>query len=179
MAAPAPPGRWAAAGFFVGISAALLSSYSPMKTLLRTFAVLAATVSFAFAGDGWGTDWEAAKAKAKAEKKPILINLTGSDWCTWCIKIEKDVFSKKEFKDFAAKHLILMEADFPKKSEQPEALKKQNKALEKTYLNGGYPTVYLLDAEGKKLSDDLGELKGGLEGYLKTLTELVEKNKAK
>ena len=72
-----------------------------------------------------------------------------------------------------------MEADFPKKSEQPEALKKQNKALEKTYLNGGYPTVYLLDAEGKKLSDDLGELKGGLEGYLKTLTELVEKNKAK
>lgn len=150
-----------------------------MKTLLRTFAVLAATASFAFAGEGWGTDWEAAKAKSKAEKKPILINLTGSDWCSWCIKIEKEVFSKKEFKDFAAKHLILMEADFPKKSKQPEALKKQNEALEKTYLNGGYPTVYLLDAEGKKLSDDLGELKGGLEGYLKTLTELVEKNKAK
>ena len=177
MAAPAPPGRWAAAGFFVGISAALLSSYSPMKSLLRTVAVLVASASFAIAAEGWGTDWEAAKAKAKAENKPILINLTGSDWCSWCIKIEKDVFSKKEFKDFAAKHLILMEADFPKKSEQPEALKKQNKALEKTYLNGGYPTMYVLDAEGKKLSEDLGELKGGTDGYIAKLKELLAKTK--
>ncbi len=121
------------------------------------------------------TDWEAAKAKSKTENKPILINLTGSDWCTWCIKIEKDVFSKKEFKDFAAEHLILMEADFPRKKEQPAEIKKQNAALKKAYLNGGYPTVLLLDAEGKKLSDDLGELKGGLDGYLKTLGELLKK----
>ena len=89
-----------------------------MKSLLRTIAVFVATTSFAFASEGWGTDWEAAKAKAKTENKPILINLTGSDWCGWCIKIEKEVFSSKEFKEFAAKHLILMEADFPKKSEQ-------------------------------------------------------------
>ena len=100
-----------------------------MKTLLRTFAVLAATASFAFGSEGWMTDWEAAKAKSKAENKPILINLTGSDWCGWCIKLEKNVFSTKEFKEFAAKNVILMEADFPKKKEQPAELKKQNAAL--------------------------------------------------
>ena len=148
-----------------------------MKTVLRTLAVLVATASISLASEGWLTDWEAAKAKSKAENKPILINLTGSDWCGWCIKIEKEIFSQKAFKEFAAANLILMEADFPKKKEQPAELKKQNAALEKEYLAGGYPTVYLLDAEGKKLSEDLGTLKGGTDAYIAKLKELIAKEK--
>jgi protein disulfide-isomerase len=148
-----------------------------MKTILRTLAVLVATASISLGSEGWLTDWEAAKAKSKAENKPILINLTGSDWCGWCIKIEKEIFSQKAFKEFAAANLILMEADFPKKKEQPPELKKQNAALEKEYLAGGYPTVYLLDAEGKKLSEDLGTLKGGTDAYIAKLKELIAKEK--
>lgn len=148
-----------------------------MKTVLRTLAVLVASASVSLASEGWLTDWEAAKAKSKAENKPILINLTGSDWCGWCIKIEKEIFSQKAFKEFAAANLILMEADFPKKKEQPAELKKQNAALEKEYLAGGYPTVYLLDAEGKKLSEDLGTLKGGTDAYIAKLKELIAKEK--
>jgi protein disulfide-isomerase len=102
-----------------------------MKILLRSVAIFAASTALALAStDGWLTDWEAAKAKSKTEDKPILINLTGSDWCGWCIKLEKSVFSKKEFKEFAAKNLILMEADFPRKTKQPADLKKQNAALD-------------------------------------------------
>ena len=151
-----------------------------MKTLLRSAFVFLASASLTLAaGDGWLTDWEAAKAKSKAEDKPILINLTGSDWCGWCIKIEKDVFSQKAFKDFAAENLILMEADFLRKTEQPAELKKQNKALEKKYLNEGYPTIWLLDSDGNKLSqEDLGELKAGAEDYVKHLKELLAKAKA-
>lgn len=149
-----------------------------MKLLLKSLAVLAISTSFALAGgEGWETNWEAAKAKAKAENKPILINLTGSDWCSWCIKIEKEIFSKKEFKDFAAANVILMEADFPKKKKQPEDIKKQNAELEKTYLQKGYPTVLLLDADGKKLSEDLGELPGGHEAYITKIKELIAKSK--
>lgn len=151
-----------------------------MKTLLKSAIILFASVSFTLAGgDGWPTDWEAAKAKSKAENKPILINLTGSDWCGWCIKVEKDVFSQKEFKDFAAEHLVLMEADFPRKKKQPAELEKQNKALEKKYLNEGYPTIWLLDSEGNKLSqEDLGEFKANAEDYVKHLKELLSKIKA-
>lgn len=149
-----------------------------MKTILRTLAVLAATVAIGFAeASPWTTDWEAAKTRSKAENKPILIYLTGSDWCGWCKKLEKDVITKKEFIDFASENFVLMEADFPKKKEQSAELKKQNKALEKTYLNGGYPTMYLLDAEGKKLSEDLGEIKGGTEGYITKLKELLAATK--
>lgn len=149
-----------------------------MKTTLRSLALLVISASLALAGsEGWLTDWEAAKAKSKAEKKPILLNLTGSDWCGWCIKLEKEVLSQKAFKDFAAENLILMEADFPKKKEQAAELKKQNKALEKDYLQGGYPTMFLVDAEGRKLSDDLGELKGGTDAYIAKLKELIAKAK--
>jgi thioredoxin-related protein len=70
-----------------------------------------------------------------------------------------------------------MEADFPKKKEQAAELKKQNAALEKQYLAGGFPTVYLLDSEGKKLSEDIGELKGGTDAYIAKLKELLAKTK--
>lgn len=148
-----------------------------MKTMLRSLAIVLVSSSMAFAAEGWLTDWEAAKAKSKAENKPILLNLVGSDWCGWCIKLEKEVLSQKAFKDFAAENLILMEADFPKKKELPADLKKQNDALKKQYLNGGYPTMYLVDAEGKKLSEDLGELKGGTDAYIAKLKELIAKLK--
>ncbi|RYD22230.1 MAG: thioredoxin family protein [Verrucomicrobiaceae bacterium] len=153
-----------------------------MKTLFKTLAVLTASASLALAGgEHWMTDWEAAKAKSKAENKPILINLTGSDWCTWCIKIEKEVFSQKAFQDFATENVIMFEADFPKKPEnkdkQSAEQKKQNAALEKEYLNKGYPTVYLLDAEGKKLSEDIGELKGGTDAYIAKIKEVIASQK--
>ena len=179
--APDPrPALGAGRGFFVGISGGSGASYPEMKTLLRSLAVAAASMSFALAGsEGWMTDWEAAKAKAKAENKPILINITGSDWCGWCIKLEKTVFQKPAFKEFAAKNVILMEVDLPKKKELTPELKKQNEALKKQYLMGGFPTVLLLDAEGKKLSGDLGELEGGPDAYVKTIGEVIEKSKAK
>ena len=65
-----------------------------MKNALRTIAALFLTSTLALA-NGWMTDWEAAKAKAKAENKPILINFTGTDWCGWCIRIEKECFLEK------------------------------------------------------------------------------------
>ena len=35
----------------------------------------------------WLTDLAAAKKQAAADKKPILMFFTGSDWCGWCKKI--------------------------------------------------------------------------------------------
>ena len=149
-----------------------------MNTLIRTLAILTATATLALsATEGWTDNWEAAKARSKEEKKPILIYLTGSDWCGWCKKLEKEVISQKAFMDFAKQHFVLMEADYPRKKEQSAELKKQNAELEKKYLAGGYPTMWLLDAEGNKLSEDLGEIEGGVDGYIAKLKELLEKQK--
>ena len=90
-------------------------NYQKLLTLVSiTFLGLVAT---AFAGDGWLTDFEAAKAKAKAENKPMLLDFTGSDWCGWCVKLDKEVFSKAAFKDYADAELVLVEIDFPRNKE--------------------------------------------------------------
>lgn len=151
-----------------------------MKRFLITVASLVAISTAAMAAEsGWLHDYEAAKKQAKEENKPILINFTGTDWCGWCIKIEKEIFSKDEFKAYAKENLILMEVDFPEKKEnkakQTAEVKAQNKKLDKEFKIEGYPTIFLIDAEGKKLSEDIGYREGGASAYVDHLKELLSK----
>ena len=62
----------------------------------------------------WLTDFEAAKKQAAAEKKPIMMFFTGSDWCGWCQKLHEDVLDKDEFQAFAKDGVVLLELDFPR-----------------------------------------------------------------
>ena len=123
------------------------------------------------AGDGWMTDFDAAKTKAKKEGKDILIDFTGSDWCGWCIKLRKEVFEQEAFKAAVPQNFILVELDFPRKKELPEALKKQNKTLRDTFSVSGFPTVMLCDAEGRPYAKT-GYQNGGAEAYVTHLGEL-------
>jgi protein disulfide-isomerase len=149
-----------------------------MKHFLITVASLVAFSAASMAAEsGWLTDYEAAKKQAKEENKPILINFTGTDWCGWCIKIEKEIFSKDEFKAYAKENLILMEVDFPEKKKQAEEVKEQNKKLDKEFKIEGYPTIFLIDSEGKKLSEDIGYREGGAKAYVDHLKELLAKKK--
>lgn len=134
-----------------------------------------AFVASAFAGgDAWMTDFEAAKAKAKAENKPMLLDFTGSDWCGWCIKLDKEVFSKDAFKEYADASLVLVELDFPRKNEQSEELVAQNKALAKRYGIRGYPTIIVLSPQGE-LVEKTGYKRGGAEAYVEHIKEIVGK----
>ncbi|MGB6220102.1 thioredoxin family protein [Haloferula sp.] len=145
-----------------------------MVAIFKTLCLFIATASIAIGGE-WGTDWEAAKAQAKKENKPIFINFTGTDWCGWCIKLENEVFSKKAFQEYAKENLVLMEVDFPRKKKLSDEVKAQNKMLDKKYGVEGYPTLYLLDAEGNKISGDVGYREGGPEAYVNYLKELLAK----
>lgn len=126
------------------------------------------------AGDDWLTDFEKAKKEAAEKHRPILANFSGSDWCGWCRKLDKEVFSQKAFKDYAGDNLILFVADFPAKKEPSAELKRQNEALSKTYSVRGYPTVLLLTAEGKEIART-GYREGGAEAYVEHLKELLKK----
>ena len=49
------------------------------------------------------TDYAAAKIKAAAEQKPLLLEFTGSDWCPPCMRLNKEVFSQKVFRNLRPK----------------------------------------------------------------------------
>ena len=128
---------------------------------------LVATTCFASA-EAWLTDYKAASAKAQTEKKTLLMDFTGSDWCGWCIKLDKEIFNTPEFKQYAKKNLVLLKLDFPRKKQLSAEEKAQNKELAQRYGIQGYPTIILLDGEGKNLGE-LGYMKGGPKAFIKEI----------
>ena len=143
------------------------------KTMLASL-LLALTVSLSTAaGEGWMTDFEAAKQKAAAENKDLLVDFTGSDWCGWCIKLVDEVFKHDAFKQGAADNFVLVELDFPQdKSKLDEATQKQNEMLQKKYSIQGFPTILLLDDQGRPYAQT-GYQAGGPEKYLTHLDGLL------
>jgi protein disulfide-isomerase len=121
----------------------------------------------------WGTDYAEALDQARLEKKLVLLNFTGSDWCGWCRRLEADVFSKPEFKAYAAQRLLLVKVDFPHKKRLPEAEVAQNARLQRQFGIQGYPTIIVVDPAGRKVV----ELKGYVRGGPKAVIAAVEKQR--
>ena len=144
----------------------------------RFFVLLAVAVlslgSLNAAEAKWLTDFKAAEKKAAAEKKPLVVNFTGSDWCGWCIRLDKEVFSQPEFVEYAEKNLVLVKLDFPRKKELPASEKEQNQALAQKYEVRGFPTIVILDSKGKQIGD-LGYQKGGPTPWIASLEKITKK----
>ena len=152
-------------------SALALSLLVVMAVIAVVMAVMApvATPSQMAGGtavaDGWGEDYAQTLAEAKKSGKPILADFTGSDWCGWCIRLKKEVFDTPAFKEWADKNVILLELDFPNQKAQTAAIKQQNENLSKQFSIEGFPTVLIIDANGKKIGE-LGYMDGGPEKWI-------------
>jgi len=103
--------------------------------------------------EGWLVLLEEAYTESKKTGKPIMANFTGSDWCGWCIRLTKAVFSKDEFKTWADDNVVLLELDFPRRSKLPENIEVQNRSMQQAFQVRGFPSVWVFDldrdAEGK------------------------------
>ncbi len=119
-------------------------------TWLASYTAVALTSSaFASTPEGWSTNLEKAFKQAKSEKKSVLVEFTGSDWCPPCIAMRKNVFSKKEFVTAASKNYILVEIDFPNNDKE---VRKKNEPYALKYNVEGFPTVILFNSEAKEFT---------------------------
>ena len=120
----------------------------------------------------WMTQFSEARAMSKNEGKPILMDFTGSNWCGWCVKLKKEVFTKPSFLGFANDNLILMTVDFPRGVHQEEWLVDQNNKLLDQYGVNSFPTIILTDYNGNLLGRT-GYKSGGSENYVEHLKGLL------
>ena len=145
-----------------------------MKKLIIALCSTIAALSLTAAEADWQTDLPKAQAQAAKEKKLVLLDFTGSDWCGWCIKLHKEVFSQPAFAEYANANLVLVEVDFPTKKKLSAEQKQANDALAKKYKIEGYPTIIVLNGEGKKVGE-LGYQPGGPKPFIEELEKLRKK----
>jgi len=130
-----------------------------------------ASKSSGSAKSGWLTNFAQAQEEAKTRQKLLLMDFTGSDWCGWCIMLDKEVFSKPEFQEYASKNLVLLELDFPRRKQLPAEMQAQNERLAMQYRIQGFPTVVVLDGNGKPVGA-LGYMRGGPQAFIAELEKL-------
>lgn len=144
------------------------------RRFLALVALCLSVVSLSAAEPVWLTDLDAGIKVAKAEKKAILVDFTGSDWCGWCIRLKKEVFDQKEFAA-VTKDFVLVELDYPQKKKQSPEEKAKNKAWAEKFAIEGFPTILLMDSNGEPFAQT-GYQEGGPVKYLAHLAELLKSN---
>jgi thioredoxin-related protein len=142
-------------------------------TLPALLATMLLVTANAFSqSSGWLTSYEKALAQAKTENKAILLDFTGSDWCPYCIQMDKEVLTKQEFKDYAAQNLVLMLVDFPNSKPQSSHVKAQNQQLQTQFGVTGYPTFILVSPSGDVLTKLVGYGQGGPHAFIADLAKV-------
>jgi len=119
-----------------------------MKVLLISFMMF-------FTGNvTWLGDFNEAKTEAVQQHKLILINFSGSDWCGPCIRLRKEILESDAFVNYAAGHLVLVRADFPRQKKNqlsPEQVNLNDALADKYNADGKFPYTLLVDENGKVL----------------------------
>lgn len=133
----------------------------------------------------WQTDMNKAMEISKKTKKPLLLFFTGSDWCGWCIRLQKEVLKTPEFAKWANANVILVELDYPRRTPQLPEIQKQNQELQQVFGIQGFPTVWFAKAtkkDGKINFEQLGStgyVAGGPSAWLKGADQILANGKTK
>ena len=99
----------------------------------------------------WTTDFDKALATAKADSIPLYVYFTGSSWCIWCKKMDREIHNQDAFRQKTVGKLLFVKIDLPAGTQPSEPVRN---LLEKYKVNG-VPTIVILSPTG----DELGRLR--------------------
>ncbi len=122
----------------------------------------------------------AERATAARDKKMILINFSGSDWCIPCIKMQRDFFENTFFQGMADSQLVIIHADFPRKKKNmppPELVKRNEQLAELFNQSGSFPLTLLLNADLKVIKKWEGLPETSAEEFSKNINAIVNEHK--
>jgi thiol:disulfide interchange protein len=106
----------------------------------------------------WEHDYQSALKRAKAEHKVIFMDLW-TEWCGPCLYLQKNVFPTPEGQAALAK-VVPFSALVQKRDGTPVA---EGTRLSETFKLNAFPTMVILDADGKELRRQVGAFRTGAE----------------
>ncbi len=128
----------------------------------------------------WEPSFENAKKVAKEKNELILLNFSGSDWCGPCIVLRKEYLESDIFTNYAKDHLVLVNADFPRKKKNlgdSDQIKRNENLAEIYNKNGIFPLTLLLNADGKVLKTWQGKPDASVEKWVQEVEAVCNANK--
>lgn len=140
--------------------------------------VLIIALAITATADLWETDFEKARESARKTNRYLLLDFSGSDWCPWCVRLDREVFSQDAFKKYAAENLICVLLDFPRRKQIKQELKEQNEKLMGKFQVTGFPTVIILSPHGDTVGQT-GYQPGGAEKYVQHLKSFIDPHRKK
>lgn len=152
-----------------------------MKKIIGIVSFILISISIQAQELYWETNMHKAVAISKTTNKPLLIFFTGSDWCVWCVRLQKEVLKTAEFGAWAKENVVLVELDYPRNKVQTKDIREQNSQLQQLFGVQGYPTLLLTgitEKEGKINFNILGKtgyVAGGPSAWLATVDDILKK----
>ena len=146
-----------------------------MKKMLVCLLTVFAVGLFA-QGINWQTDFDEACRMSRKTGKPVFAFFTGSDWCGWCIKLDREILSKRDMVKYLNDNFIMFKADFPRRNPPSKDVMDKNRALMRKYGVRGYPTIIITDASGKALGKT-GYTRGGPSAMKKNLNRYIHRRR--
>lgn len=152
-----------------------------MTAILLTLAIFfnisdasaAAASSYRSGGIQWLSNYDEAAKIAQQQQLPLFLFFTGSDWCTWCTRLENEVFDTPEFQSRAGNKFVFVSLDFPMHHQLEPRIASQNQQLKAKYGVSGFPSIVIVDAQGHKIGVS-GYRPGGPNRYVDELAAMVD-----
>lgn len=111
------------------------------------------TIAVLFGQEKGTTNYQEALENAKNEGQVLVIQFSGSDWCSPCIRLEEQILNTAAFQAYQEK-FVWLKADFPRKKANRLTEEQQihNDALAERYNSkGSFPLLVFINNEEKVL----------------------------
>ncbi len=96
----------------------------------------------------WTDDLNQALTTAKAESLPVYLYFTGSSWCIWCKKMDREIHNSDEFRQKTVGKCLFVRVELPAGGQPTDEVKQ----LLENYHISSVPTAVLLSPDGEEIT---------------------------
>jgi protein disulfide-isomerase len=123
----------------------------------------------------WTSDYKQAVSSAKKDAKPLFLYFTGSDWCSWCYKLDDEILTNRDFINTIKNNFVFVKIDFPIYKTLDANQTKQNEELKERFNVQGFPTIILLDNNEIPIAH-LNYREGGAKAYAEYILKILKEH---